>query len=355
MQHLIVIGGGIIGLSTAVHALEKGMRVILLEKGRTGGGATHAAAGMLGAQTELHTGDDVLSFALDARKYWHTFHAKLENWSGVSTGYRQEGAFRAAFDDQEAADLEKLAAAHEKAGAICRWINSPNAVLPDAAAILHFPEEAQVDARMSAEAMKRSFLHLGGELYEETQVTGYNKTAFGWRVHTESETFEGDKVLAAPGVAGLPAGGGPDVYPVKGECVALLPEKQPFSETIVTEDVYLVPKADGRIIIGASETPHDTTEHVTAASMTRLLAAAVTLVPELASAAVHETWSGIRPQHKSGIPEVTEWEEDFFVSLGHYRNGILLSGLTGNLLADWMTGQEKPEQLKIFSKEEVRS
>ncbi|CAM3834780.1 glycine oxidase ThiO [Alkalicoccus chagannorensis] len=353
MQHVIVIGGGIIGLSTAVHALEKGMNVTLLEKGRTGSGATRAAAGMLGAQTERHADSQVLSFALQARAYWKTFHRKLEEWSGAATGYRQEGAFRAAFNQKETAELEKLAASHQQAGAASQWIDPSASFIQEAGALLYFPEEAQVDARMAAEALRLSFLTLGGALHEHTEVTGYEKTASGWMVYAGDNTFQADAVLAAPGAAGLPAGKGPEVYPVKGECAALLPQQQPFSETIVTDDVYLVPKADGRIIIGATETVNDTSDHVTAASITRLLAAAITIVPELADAPLHETWAGIRPQHRSGIPAVAEWDDRFFVSLGHYRNGILLSGLTGNLLSSWLAGGARPEQLAIFSKEEV--
>lgn len=355
MKRLIVIGGGIMGMATAIHALKRNMAVTVIEKDRVGRGATWAAAGMLGAQTELHTGPEILSFSLEARAYWRDFAHQLETWSGMTTGYRQEGAYRAAMTDASLKGLKHLAESHGEAGGRYRWIDEPVPFLPGAKGVLHLPDEGQVDARQTIGAMRQAYVHLGGELLEGEAVTGYGQTAEGWRIHTESgKIVTGDQVLAAPGVAGFPDGKEPDVYPVKGECLSLRPDALPFKETLVTDDVYLVPKADGRLIVGATETAWDMSRHVRASAVSKLLDQAQMLVPALADAAVEELWSGVRPRHKRGVPEVEEWQTGFFVSIGHYRNGILLSALTGKLLAEWIATEKKPPELRAFKKEEIR-
>ncbi|ADI00190.1 NAD(P)/FAD-dependent oxidoreductase [Salisediminibacterium selenitireducens] len=356
MRRLIVIGGGIMGMATAIHALEAGLSVKVIERERVGRGATWAAAGMLGAQTELHTGAEVLSFSLQARAYWRDFAHQLETWSGMQTGYRQEGAYRAAMTEASLTALQKLADQHGAVRGRYRWVEDGFPLLPEAKGVLYFPDEGQVDARLTIDAMRQAFIHRGGELFEGENVTGYGRSDGGWQVHTESgNTFTGDQLLAAPGVAGFPGGKEADVHPVKGECLALRPDELPFQETLVTDDVYLVPKADGRIIIGATEQPWDTSRHVRASAVSHLLDQALMLVPALADAVVEVLWSGVRPRHNRGIPEVDEWEEGFFVSIGHYRNGILLSALTGKLLAEWMATGRKPPLMNGFKKEEITS
>ncbi|PRO65726.1 NAD(P)/FAD-dependent oxidoreductase [Alkalicoccus urumqiensis] len=353
MYDLLVIGGGIQGLSAAWHAAQSGADVLVVEKGTAAGGATKAAAGMLGAQTERHAGEALQRAAVSARDYWKTWAAEIERTSGKSTGLRLHGAYRTASSPECIHEL-RSAAVEQKALGLEVQSRFPDGA--DVKESVFFPQEAQVDAIQAAAAIAQGIKNAGGEIREKTTVRAAVLSGDVWQVETESGIYQSRYVLQAPGISGAVKGtslSGAVLEPVKGECLAVRPAVQPFKETIVDEHIYLVPKADGRIIIGATETPGDETLDVHAGAAAQLLSRAVALYPALADAALIQHWAGVRPRRRGGPPLVAETKPGLFTTIGHYRNGILYAGWTGRLLTRWMDTGSRPEELAPFSPEEV--
>lgn len=346
MYDVIVIGAGVNGLSAAYHLLLEGKKVLLLEKGKAGKEASHAAAGMLGAQTEMHASRELFRFAVTCRDYFCGLAGELENTSGLTIQYRQEGAWRLACGIEEEQRLKKLTALHHEEKEPAEYFSGEDVrkALPflkkkEVSGAAFFENETQVDARSYTAALIEAVQHLGGEIREQTEVRGISRFSGKWQAASPDGNFHSEKILLAHGNGKIKGAAMPEMIPVKGECIALLPKEQPFSCTIVTPEVYLVPKADGRVIVGATETEGELSKTVRAGAVQYLLGRALALVPELNEAPVDEIWAGIRPKSPDGIPFAGKLEEDLYVLAGHYRNGILMSGYSGRKTAEMMTGK----------------
>lgn len=355
MYDVIIVGAGISGLSAAYHLSEAGKSILLLDKGKAGKEATHAAAGMLGAQTELHHSQEMFRFAVKCRDYFQTFAAKLEEEAGSVIHYRREGAWRFAHSPEERENLQSLIAQHREEGAEVVTCTSDEtarllpAVSTENAAAAFFPEEAQVDARSYAAALIRALRKKEVTLLENMEVKQIKEHRSEWEVHAENEVYYGKKILLSSGTEQLLDLDVPEVVPVKGECLSVLPEKPLFNATLVTPHVYLVPKGDGRVIIGATESVGERSKTVRAGAVQELISRAVQLVPALAEAPVQEIWAGVRPKSKDGVPFAGKVKDNLFVSSGYYRNGILMSGLSGKLISEAILHDKDSEELEILN------
>lgn len=355
MYDVIIIGAGISGLSAAYHMAEKGSSILLLDKGKAGKEATHAAAGMLGAQTEMHHSREIFRYAVRCRDYFQTFAEELEAAAGISIHYRREGAWKFAASLDERTKLQRLIQLHQEEGSevktcseeeLSKYLPEINAAEQAAA---YFPEETQVDARSYAAALAKAVQKKGVTLSEDTEVLHVNEGSSSWEVHTKNEVFHGEKLLLSSGTTSLLDLDVPEVVPVKGECISLMPDKPLFSATLVTPDVYLVPKGDGRVIIGATETEGDSSKSVRAGAVQELLHRAFALVPALAEAPVHEIWAGVRPKSKDGFPFAGKVKDNLYISSGYYRNGILMSGLSGKLIGEAILQEAEGGELNLLN------
>ena len=346
MYDVIVIGAGVNGLSAAYHLLLEGKRVLLLEKGEAGKEASYAAAGMLGAQTEMHKSRELFHFAVTCRDYFRAFAEELEKTSEQTIQYRQEGAWRLACGVAEEKKLKQLTALHHEEKEPVEYFSGEDIrkALPflnkkEVSGAAFFENETQVDARSYTSALLKAVQRLGGAIREQTEVFDISRSSEKWQAASSVGNFYSEKILLAHGNGKIKGAAMPEMIPVKGECIALLPRNQPFKCTIVTPEVYLVPKEDGRVIIGATETEGDLSKTVRAGAVQHLLNCAVELVPSLKDAPVHEIWAGIRPKSPDGVPFAGRLEEDLYVLAGHYRNGILMSGYSGRKTSEMMTGK----------------
>ncbi|TVP85118.1 MAG: glycine oxidase ThiO, partial [Alkalicoccus sp.] len=324
----------------------EGKKVLLLEKGEAGKEASHAAAGMLGAQTEMHESRKLFRFAVTCRDYFREFAEELEKASGQTIQYRQEGAWRLASGVEEEQRLKTLTALHHEEKEPAEYFSGEDVrkALPflkkkEVSGAAFFKNETQVDARSYTAALIEAVQSLGGEIREQTEICDISRSSEKWQAASSVGNFYSEKILLAHGNGKIKGAVMPEMIPVKGECIALLPKEQPFSFTIVTPEVYLVPKADGRLIVGATETEGELSKTVRAGAVRYLLGCALDLVPELHDAPVDEIWAGIRPKSPDGVPFAGRLEEDLYVLAGHYRNGILMSGYSGRKTAEMMTGK----------------
>lgn len=346
-----VIGGGLIGGSIAYHLAKKGKRVLILERERVGSGASSAAAGMLGAQSEMHEAGPLFDLARLSRAMFPALADELRELTGIDIGLVQRGLLKAALTPEQAEECRRMIAFQRQAGEAAEWLTPSEAremepgLTGRIEGVMHIPGDGQVSAPDLAAAYVRAAVMLGAEVREyagvhslrldRNRITG---------VVTDGGTISCEQVVVAAGVHGNrlleQAGLTIDVYPVKGECFSVVTHAPMLSSSVFSKGCYLVPKRGGRLVVGATmlERIYDTT--VSVEGLMGLMAKAASLVPAISGAQWEKAWAGLRPQTPDGLPYLGAAAgcAGLFVAAGHYRHGVLLSPATGVLLAELMSG-----------------
>ncbi|MDP8977004.1 MAG: glycine oxidase ThiO [Actinomycetota bacterium] len=359
---VVVVGGGIIGCAVAYYVARRGARALVVEAGETAGGASGARAGMLAAQGEAHHPGPLLDLLLEGRAEHHRLADDLLGFTGRDVGYLWAGTLRVATDETSRAELSEEHAWQRGCRLDARWLEEDAlrelepALSPDAVAGLYFPQDGQVNPPQLLEAMQVGIASAGSRVREYTRVTGFLRSGsrvIGVRT-TSGDVHAGTVVLAA-GVDSDLLASDLDVSltlsPVKGELVTLRARPAPISANVWdAERLYLVPKRDGRVIVGATEQPDVPDPRPTLGGVSRLGQAAMGLVPGLADALFAETWGGLRPGTPSGEPVLgaVDWLDGFLLATGHFRNGVLLSAVTGSAVGALALGEDPPVDLSPF-------
>ncbi len=361
----IFVGGGVIGLASAWRAAKQGARVCVLERDRPAAGATGVAAGMLAPAGEASWGEDALvSLNLEALRRWPGFSEELQQASEVEIGFGQHGALHVALDRDEAESLRRRYYLHRRLGLESEWLaGGPCRKLEPGLATsvrggAHVPGEASVDPRRVVAALLTALDRDGVSVHGDARVTSAERRDGSWLLRTaEGETFASATVVVSAGcwsggLDWIPPESRPPVRPVKGEILTLRgPAGEPVCEGIVAGDrVYMVPRADGRLIVGATveERGFDTT--VTAGGVHELLREAYRLVPEVAELELVETTAGLRPGTPDNAPLIgMSAVEGLLIATGHFRNGVLQAPLTADCIAALLAGEEPPIDLTPFS------
>jgi glycine oxidase len=357
----IFVGGGIIGLSCAWRAAQRGARVAVVERSVPGAGATRVAAGMLAPVGELTFGEpELLELTLAAARLYPRFVAELETATGKPTGYERLSALHVALDRDEAAQLRRVHDLQRSLELEAEWLPPRRCrqLEPGLTPSFHggvlAAGEAAVDPRALTAALLEAVVGEGGEVltgaevvvgvYEGERLAGVRATDSS---EVGEEELRADAVVlcsgAWSGVAEwLPEQARPRVRPVKGQVVELRTrdgEEPPATRIIASERVYLVPRGDGRLIVGATveEMGFDTT--VTAGGVHELLREAYRLLPEVAEMEMVDALAGLRPGTPDNLPVVGPGAIDGLVlATGHYRNGILLAPHTAETVAALLAG-----------------
>jgi glycine oxidase len=356
----IVVGGGVIGLSCAWRAAQRGARVAVIERAKPPAGATRVSAGMLAPIGELTFGEpELLRMTLDSRQLYADFVAELEAEGGRSTGYRHQGALHVALDRDEAAELRRVHELQRSLGLEAEWLAPRRCrelepgLSPSCNGGVYAEGEAVVDPRMLAETLLAALAGRGAEVRTGTQVAEAifeGERIAGVRTDGGEELRAATVVLAAGAWSGqvewLPEQARPPVRPVKGQIVELraLDGPAPCERIIGAERVYLVPREDGRLIAGATveEQGFDTT--VTAGAVHEILREAYRLLPEVAELELLEAAVGLRPGTPDNLPLIGPGGVDGLLwATGHFRNGVLLAPLTAAAVADLLEGGGLPE------------
>jgi len=356
----IVVGGGVIGLSCAWRAAQRGARVAVIDKSQPPAGATRVSAGMLAPIGELTFGEpELLRMTLDSRELYADFVAELEEASGKSTGYRHQGALHVALDRDEAAELQRVHELQRSLGLDAEWLPPRRCrelepgLSPSCNGGVYAEGEAVVDPRMLAETILAALAGKGAEIRTGTQVTEAlfdGERIAGVRTDGGEELRAATVILAAGAWSGqvewIPERARPPVRPVKGQIVELraIDGSAPCERIIGAERVYLVPREDGRLIAGATveEQGFDTT--VTAGAVHEILREAYRLVPEVAELELLAPAVGLRPGTPDNLPLIGPGGIDGLIwATGHFRNGVLLAPLTADAVADLLEGGQLPE------------
>jgi glycine oxidase len=367
---VVVVGGGVIGLAIAWRAAGAGMTVTVVDE-TPGQGASWAAAGMLAPVTEVHYGErPLLGLNLAAADRWPAFAAEVEEASGHPVGYRPGGTLAVARDADDNAALEDLYQFQLRCGLRVERLRSRECrqlepgLAPGIRGGVLAAGDHQVDNRALVQALLIACRRAGVRLVEgrvgEVTVEGDRVTgvalADGGRPDGGPALAAGTVVLAAGcwsgGLGGLAAEALPPVRPVKGQLLYLRgPADEPLcSRNVRGLEVYVVPRGDGRVVVGATveEQGFDTT--VTAGAVHDLLRAALELLPDAAELELAETVVGLRPGSPDNAPMLgPAGPEGLVVATGHYRNGILLTPVTADAIAELLATGRVPDLLAPFA------
>jgi glycine oxidase len=348
---VVVVGGGVIGLSCAWRLAQSGARVAVLERGEPGGGASRVAAGMLAPVGELTFGEpELLELTLGAAQLYPEFVAELEAATGESTGYELLGALHVALDRDEAAQLRRVHDLQRSLELEAEWLaprrcrDLEPGLTPSFHGGVFAAGEAAVDPRALTRALLAAVAAEGGVVRTGAEVVDgvfAGERLAGVQIASGEELYADTVVLAGGAWSGaaewLPEHARPPVRPVKGQMLELRSrsEEPAARHILASERVYLVPRADGRLVVGATveEMGFDTV--VTAGGVHELLREAYRLLPEVAEMELVGTTAGLRPGTPSNLPIVGPGAIDGLVlATGHYRNGILLAPLAAQTVAD---------------------
>ncbi|MFI9174413.1 glycine oxidase ThiO [Streptomyces lincolnensis] len=366
---VLVVGGGIIGLVTAWRAAQRGFTTAVVDP-EPGGGAAQVAAGMLAAVTELHYGEQtLLGLNLASARRYPDFAAELTDLTGLDLGYRRCGTLAVALDADDRAHLRELHILQRQSGLESEWLSGRECrrlepmLAPGVRGGLRVDGDHQIDPRRLTGALLAACERAGVVFHRgwAERLTVLRERAAGV-VTRDGETLGAGQVVLAGGslsgrLAGVPGDVLPPVRPVKGQVLRLtVPERfAPFLSRTVRavvrgSQVYLVPRENGELVVGATseELGWDTT--VTAGGVYELLRDAHELVPGITELPLTETRAGLRPGSPDNAPLLGPTGLDgLLLATGHYRNGVLLTPVTGDAMAHALTTGELPEEARPFT------
>ncbi|EST21779.1 glycine oxidase ThiO [Streptomyces niveus] len=370
---VLVVGGGIIGLVTAWRAAQRGLGVAVVDP-EPGGGAALVAAGMLAAVSELDHGEQtLLGLNIASARLYPDFVAELESVTGRDTGYRACGTLAVALDSDDRAQLRELHALQRRSGLESEWLTGRECrrlepmLAPGVRGGLRADGDHQIDPRRLAAALVTACERAGVVFHrawaERLRVVGDRAAGVTLAGGPErgAELDAGQVVIAGGSLSGRLAGVPDDVVapvrPVKGQVLRLTVPRPyaPFlSRTLRAEvrgsHIYLVPRENGELVLGATseELGWDTT--VTAGGVYELLRDAHELLPGITELPLTETRAGLRPTSPDNAPLLGPTAlPGLHLATGHHRNGVLLTPVTGQVMATVLTTGELPDDARPFA------
>jgi glycine oxidase len=363
---LLVVGGGVIGLSIAWQARARGMSVTLLERGATGGGTSRVAAGMLAPVAEAEFGEAGrrgLGLGLRSAELWPRFAAQLQEAAGVDVGFLRTGTLLLARDEDEARELERQIAFRDSLGLTSRRMRASEArerepaLAPAVRLALEAPDDHSADPRLVLGALRTACEAVGVVVREHTPVARIETDASGERVLgavlDNGELVAAEHVVIAAGawsgaLGGVAAHAGIPVRPVRGQLLRLRDPAGPglLSTVVRYEGGYIVPRADGRYVLGATVEERGFDVEPDVGGIYELLRDAHELVPGVGELKIEELSVGLRPGTPDNAPVLGRGAADGLIwATGHYRNGILLAPLTAQLVTQLLVGEQADGEL----------
>ena len=362
---VIVIGGGVIGCSIAYFLRKAGVEVIVLDQGEIGAQASSAAAGLLAPLGSLSGPGPYADLLLASWSLFPELLPELEEASGIRMEYARTGALRVVRNPKSSANLRKRMQEWQPLGLELHWLSGDEArqreplLAPDICAAVYAPEESQVKATAVVRAFARAAGNLGAKLYSHIEVQGVRREGkLITGVYTsEGETLACNHVVIASGAWAAESGIWLDlplpVTPQRGQILTLRQPAQPLRHLIFGEAVYLAPKLDGTVVVGATKEEVGFQKQVTAGGISWLLNTAIRLATSLDSSPIEQMWAGLRPRTPDNLPILGTallWE-NVTLAVGHGSVGVMLSAITGQTIAQLVATGIEPELIAPFSVE----
>jgi glycine oxidase len=357
---VVIAGGGVIGGAIALELARAGLRVAVFDRQQPGQEASWASAGILSPAPENPGVVSMVPLGKASMSLYPEFVAQVEELSGTSVGFRPKGTLEALFSHDTKAELSTIIALHHGLGLKAEPLRAedarelePSLTKEVEAAVLR-PEEASVDNRALTAAILKAAQRSGAEIFSADGAKAI------WRqgnrcagLLLQTEKVEADWTIIAAGCFSATIDGiAPyaPVRPAKGQMAALRADELKIERVLWSEEIYLVPRNDGRILAGATVEHAGFDKRVTAGGIEKILSAAIDLAPGLANARIEETWAGLRPDSPDHLPILGPTDIDgLLMATGHFRSGILLTPITARLIREWITEQRVSVDWDRFS------
>lgn len=336
-----IIGGGIIGCSIAYYLAKENIDVAVFEEKQIASSSTRAAAGMLGAHSECDNLEVFYPFARSSQLTYFQLQDELKELSGIDIELRKGGILQLAYSEQEKSELSTTLSLPSVSWYDYRTVKElESAVSDEIFGAAYIEDDVNVLPYSTCLAFSKSAQLLGASIFEYTAVFTIQKEVGTYIIKTNKGTFQAKKIIVANGVwsssmfhqLGLQQ----TLSPVKGECISVSSEKTFLKHTLFHEHYYIVPRNNGRVVIGATMVKNDWLEQPTLGGLEQLIAKAKTMIPTITECKFESCWAGLRPQTVDGKPFIGYHpeNEDILFATGHFRNGILLAPATGQMIRD---------------------
>jgi len=359
----LIVGGGIIGASCAWRLASEGVAVTVLERGRLGQEASWAAAGLIGPQGEADKPGPFFDLCMAGKESFDRSVEPLAKESGIDPEYDHHGMLSVAFSEHERYELTARAGWQRAAGGKIEEMSTYQALRmvpalsPKITYALHLPTNWRTDNRKLTQAYVGAAAKAGAHFREGVRIDSIamkNGRAASVVTH-EGETIAGDVIINAAGswaseLRGLEA----DkirFFPVRGQILCFETRPGTIEPSLFSARGILVPRRDGRLLAGSIFEEAGFNKTLTLGGMTHILRAATELVPSLSELPFREAWAGLRPAADDLLPVIgaSPSVPNVFYACGHFRSGILLSSLTGEIIADLVKGRSPKVDLGPFA------
>jgi len=361
MHHdVAIVGAGLIGCGIAHELAKRGATVTIYDRAEPARAASWAGGGMLAPYSEEVADPAMLALCAASLRSYPAFVDDLRERTGVDAYLRHEGTLHVAHDDATADARDAQCAAFRRNGADASILDRAATLArepmlgADVRGAVYVANESHVDNRRLGRALVAACTNAGVRFERANDVALEADARRVRGIRTERGFAAAGTVVNAAGawaglLEGVPASARVAVRPVAGEMLALAVPKNFTRGLVWSQHVYLVPRDDGRLLIGATSLERDFDVRVTARGVQSLLDVALRIAPVLGTFALVETWAGLRPASHDGRPYLGATAiEGYVVATGHYRNGILLTPATAHAIAALIAGERPPVELAAF-------
>ncbi|WP_413380194.1 glycine oxidase ThiO [Alkalihalobacillus sp. 1P02AB] len=364
-KEIIVLGGGVIGLSAAFELKKRGFNVTVLEKNKCGGQASGAAAGMLAPLSEIgEDPDDFFKLSLESLRLFADWQNEIKNVSNEDFEYKESGSLHVVYHEADLLALQTRLAWQSQWGVTAELLTAEQVkekepeLSDEIIAAMYYPEESHVYAPGYVKALEAACRQLGVEIYENLGKVELNEVDKSVLLKSDDgQQFEGDELIICSGAwakeledffaLSIP------IYPIRGQICAYELERERVRHIVYSSQGYVVPKANGTLVNGASEDIAGFQTDVTEKGIFRLTNWNHHIFSFLKTLKPFHTWAGLRPATQDGYPFIGQLKQakNVIFAAGHYRNGILLSPITAKIVADLVEGKPTLVPIDRFSPE----
>jgi glycine oxidase len=360
---VVIIGGGVIGLSVGWQLARRGVPVIVYDRNDAGRGASWVAAGMLAPHSEVgFEEEEFLRLGIESLNQFPRFLGEIQEDAGKRVPLDGRGTLIVGFHRDDTERIRRLYEFREHLGLPVKWLPGTAGreieplLSPKISAAIWLPDDGQINNRNLIDALKAAFVSRGGVLAEHTPVQAVVIENGGVKaIRTDEEEVTASNVVVAAGcwsgmIGGIPDTLKPPVRPVKGQIVALrMANEFEFEHVVRAPDAYLLPKDDGRLLVGATQEEMGFDITPTAGPVMRLLERGWEAIPSIYDLPIDTIDVGLRPGSRDNEPLIGPTEiPNLFYATGHHRHGILLAPVTAYAMCDMMLDGKTSDVLAPF-------